>query len=274
MSTSSLRSCPRRASPTFHSTPYHRCGYGTCGRLARGRTLSIRAVAGETTDTKGSEERIALTGRATASGVPLPLKNHRVAVLSANKSAVFPIVELEKPIGMYMTLPASQYSVLDAQRIERIDADTFRCYVGGINFLSFRVEPVLTLSVIVGDRGPTVRLLETTLEGSKAAVEANSKFTATMTNKVGWRRVMEDGEDGEDIEEEFSVAIASDTTLTVTLQVPRWFVVPVSVVESSGSAIMQKILDVSVPKFLAQLQTDYAKWSAGEVRDTMDDDLK
>jgi hypothetical protein len=73
--------------------------------------------------------------------------------------------------------------------------------------------------------------------------------------------------------EGMSVAIASDTTLTVTLQVPRWFVVPVSVVESSGSAIMQKILDVSVPKFLAQLQTDYAKWSAGEVRDTMDEDL-
>ncbi len=216
--------------------------------------------------------------------MPAALKNHRVAVLSASKSAVYPIVELERPIGMYMTLPASQYSVLDAQRIERIDADTFRCYVGGINFLSFRVEPVLTLSVIVGERGPTVRLLETTLEGSKAAVEANSKFTATMTNKVGWREVEEEEEEDDDDDElagtggiggeGLSVAIASDTTLTVTLQVPRWFVVPVSVVESSGSAIMQKILDVSVPKFLAQLQADYAKWSAGEVRDTMDEDLR
>ena len=36
-----------------------------------------------------------------------------------------------------------------------------RCYVGGLNFLSFRVEPVLTVSVIVGERGPTVSLLET-----------------------------------------------------------------------------------------------------------------
>ena len=61
----------------------------------------------------------------------------------------------------YMTLPASQYSVLDAKRIERIDDATFRCYVGGLNFLRFRVEPVLTVSVIVGDRGPTVRLLAT-----------------------------------------------------------------------------------------------------------------
>lgn len=38
-----------------------------------------------------------------------------------------------------MTLPASQYSVLDAKRIERIDDDTFRCYVGGISFLNFKV---------------------------------------------------------------------------------------------------------------------------------------
>jgi hypothetical protein len=204
-------------------------------------------------------------------GVPAPLKNHRVAVLSARKAAVYPLEELEKPIGTYMTLPASQYSVLDAQRIERIDADTFRCYVGGINFLSFRVEPVLTLSVIVGERGPTVRLLETTLEGSKAAVEANNKFTATMTNEVAWREICDEDVDVE--EERLFVAIASDTSLTVTLQVPRWFVVPVSVVESSGSTIMQKILDVSVPKFLAQLHTDYIKWSAGEVRETMDDDI-
>ena len=39
-----------------------------------------------------------------------------------------------------------------------------RCYVGGLNFLSFRVEPVLTVSVIVGERGPTVKLLETEVQ--------------------------------------------------------------------------------------------------------------
>jgi hypothetical protein len=61
----------------------------------------------------------------------------------------------------YMTLPASQYSVLDAKKIERIDDDTFRCYVGGLHLFSFVVEPVLTVSVVVGERGPTVKLLET-----------------------------------------------------------------------------------------------------------------
>jgi hypothetical protein len=61
----------------------------------------------------------------------------------------------------YMTLPASQYSVLDAKRIERIDDDTFRCYVGGIRFFNLAVEPVLTVSVTVTDKGPTVKLLST-----------------------------------------------------------------------------------------------------------------
>lgn len=45
-----------------------------------------------------------------------------------------------------MTLPASQYSVLDAKRIERIDDDTFRCYVGGISFLNFKVPVAGTFS--------------------------------------------------------------------------------------------------------------------------------
>lgn len=65
------------------------------------------------------------------------------------------------PAAEYMALPASQYSVLDAQRIERLDEDTFRCYVGGLRLFSLVVEPVLTVSVVVGERGPTVKLLQT-----------------------------------------------------------------------------------------------------------------
>jgi hypothetical protein len=58
-----------------------------------------------------------------------------------------------------MTLPASQYSVLDAKKIERLDDQTFVCHVGGLKFFNFEVEPVITVSVTVQERGPTVRLL-------------------------------------------------------------------------------------------------------------------
>lgn len=60
-----------------------------------------------------------------------------------------------------MALPASQYSVLDARKIERLDDDTFRCHVGGLKFFGIKVEPVLTVSVVVGGKGPTVKLLST-----------------------------------------------------------------------------------------------------------------
>ena len=65
------------------------------------------------------------------------------------------------PAAEYMALPASQYSVLDARQIERIDEDTFRCYVGGLHLFNLVIEPVLTVSVIVTERGPTVKLLST-----------------------------------------------------------------------------------------------------------------
>ena len=60
-----------------------------------------------------------------------------------------------------MALPASQYSVLDAKRIERVDEETFRCYVGALQFFSWSVEPVLTVSVSVDEDGCTIRLLST-----------------------------------------------------------------------------------------------------------------
>jgi len=125
-----------------------------------------------------------------------------------------------------MTLPASQYSVLDAKRIERLDSDTFRCYVGGLHFFKFHVEPVLTVSVTVEEKGPTVKLLATELKGSRTVVEANKKFTATMENIVKWRE-SEVGKDGEK-------EITSDTSIQVTLEVPGWLVLPVGVIERSG----------------------------------------
>ena len=72
-------------------------------------------------------------------------------------------------------------------QIERIDDDTFRCYVGGLNFLNFRVEPVLTVSVIVGERGPTVKLLETQVLFCDPVVEGARARPKTSLKLVGRR---------------------------------------------------------------------------------------
>ena len=46
-----------------------------------------------------------------------------------------------------MALPVSQYSVLDARRIERLGENRFRCFVDGVRLFSFSVEPVVDVEV-------------------------------------------------------------------------------------------------------------------------------
>lgn len=58
-----------------------------------------------------------------------------------------------------MSLPASQYSVLDAERIERVDDNTFRCYVYRFKFFTFEVCPVLLVRVDEQPDGCCINLL-------------------------------------------------------------------------------------------------------------------
>jgi hypothetical protein len=58
--------------------------------------------------------------------------------------------------------------------------------------------------------------------------------------------------------------ITSTVTVDVDLMVPKWFVLPKVAVHKTGSAIMSAILGAAVPKFLAQLETDYQAWATGD----------
>lgn len=58
--------------------------------------------------------------------------------------------------------------------------------------------------------------------------------------------------------------IVSRTTVTVDLVVPGWFAVPVPAIERTGSAVMQSVVNRMVPRFLAQLERDYALWASGD----------
>ncbi|KAG2438569.1 hypothetical protein HXX76_005119 [Chlamydomonas incerta] len=187
-------------------------------------------------------------------------------------------MEAQRPLSEYMALPASQYSVLDARRIERVDDTTFKCYVGQLKFFSWSVEPVITVSVTVEEGGCTIRLLGCKLQGSSFVEDINDKFSATMTNVVRYRDYVpepssdsesdSDSEEGEAAGAQQAAArkeIVSDTTIQVCLEVPTWSsFLPVTSIESAGSGVMQNVLNVMVPRFLAQLRTDYALWAAGD----------
>lgn len=177
-------------------------------------------------------------------------------------------MEKQRPLSDYMALPASQYSVLDARRIERVDDSTFKCYVGELRFFSWSVEPVITVSVTVDQGGCTIRLLGCQLQGSPFVEAINSRFSATMTNVVRYRDMQAldpDSDFDEELPPEVQKEITSDTIIQVVLEVPPWSsFLPVSSIEGVGSGVMQGVLNAMVPRFLQQLCKDYNLWAAGD----------
>jgi len=178
------------------------------------------------------------------------------AKFMAQRTETYELEEVARPLAEYMALPASQYSVLDAERIERVDDTMFKCYAHRFKFFNFEVGPVLLVRVEEQSDGCCIRLLSCTLEGSPIVVAQNQKFSASMVNKVSWR-----------VSEKSPSArqLVSDTTLEVAVDIPFPFrVIPVSAIEGSGNKVMAQLLKVMLPRFLSQLGKDYYAWASGD----------
>ena len=179
----------------------------------------------------------------------------RRAVFRSSRRVEKGVEEGPRPVSEYMTLPASQFSVLDAKRIERVDDSTFRCYVGGLKFFAFEVEPVIKVRVEpdAHGRGCTIRLLECTLEGSDFVRQQNDKFSAGMTNALCWKV----GEDGGKVLEAYC-------TLEIIIDVPpSMFMFSTASVERTGNAVVAGILRSMMPRVIHQLVADYRLWTEG-----------
>ncbi|XP_050209110.1 uncharacterized protein LOC126659823 isoform X2 [Mercurialis annua] len=156
-----------------------------------------------------------------------------------------------------MSLPASQYSVLDAQRIERIDDNTFRCYVYKFKFFAFEVCPVLLVRVEEQPNGCCINLLSCKLEGSPMVVAQNDKFDASMVNYIS----CDSRQNNSSVEQ-----LTSDAVIEVSIEVPFAFsAIPVQAIESTGTRILEQILGLMLPRFMAQLVKDYKAWASGDV---------
>nr|XP_043632072.1 uncharacterized protein SYNPCC7002_A1590 [Erigeron canadensis] len=163
---------------------------------------------------------------------------------------------LQRPLLEYMSLPASQYSVLDAQRIERIDDNTFRCYVYKFKFFAFEVCPVLLVRVEEQPNGCSINLLSCKLEGSPIVVAQNDKFDASMVNRISC-----DGTQSNSSMQK----LTSDTVIEVSIDIPFPFqAIPVQTIESSGTQVLDQILKIMLPRFMAQLVKDYQAWASGD----------
>ena len=79
----------------------------------------------------------------------------RHAVFSARQTGSVAVEEVSggRSLRDYMSLPASQYSTLDGEKVERVGDDTFVCTLGKLDFLGFVLQPVLTAQVDVKPDG-------------------------------------------------------------------------------------------------------------------------
>ncbi|KAE8652220.1 hypothetical protein Csa_022139 [Cucumis sativus] len=116
----------------------------------------------------------------TRPSLPISTNSNPKARFIARRSESVTVRQLARPLNEYMSLPASQYSVLDAERIERIDDCTFRCHVYRFKFFAFEVCPVLVVKVELQPNGCCIKLLSCKLEGSPIVVAQNDKFDGLL----------------------------------------------------------------------------------------------
>ncbi|XP_038883978.1 uncharacterized protein SYNPCC7002_A1590 isoform X1 [Benincasa hispida] len=174
----------------------------------------------------------------------------------ARRSESVTVRQLARPLNEYMSLPASQYSVLDAERIERVDDNTFRCYVYRFKFFAFEVCPVLIVRVEVQPNGCCIKLLSCKLEGSPIVVAQNDKFDAYMVNQISY-----------DVNRGNSPLqkLTSETVIEVNIEIPFAFrAIPIQAIESAGTQVLEQILKLMLPRFTAQLVKDYQAWASGD----------
>ena len=250
----------------------------TCARHACSRSRSSRsAVASRASASANRAERVATPNDAQVDANDrvraFLSKPGRHASFEATKIASKRVVERmnERALRAYMSLPASAYSTLDGERVERTSDDTFRVELTGFNFLGMTIAPRLKAKVVVrGDgSGCEVRVDAMELRGSGVVEHASDAFEIVSVNNVTWRDVSEE-ELTEDERERLSrercefKEITSETSVRVYLIVPGWFPFTVKSTERTGRFVVNQVVGQVVPRFLNQLATDYAVWATGD----------
>ncbi|KAF8396504.1 hypothetical protein HHK36_018127 [Tetracentron sinense] len=59
--------------------------------------------------------------------------------------------------------------------------------------------------------------------------------------------------------------LTSDTVIEVSIDIPFAFrAIPVEAIESTGTQVLEQILRIMLPRFMAQLVKDYQAWASGD----------
>mmetsp|Transcript_25554 Transcript_25554/g.80994 ORF Transcript_25554/g.80994 Transcript_25554/m.80994 type:complete len:178 (-) Transcript_25554:795-1328(-) len=173
---------------------------------------------------------------------------------------------------------------MEAETVDLVEGtdDTFRCCIKTIDFFGKTLMPVVraehnthvAMDPAVGTAGEeactqpasTTMQAEVDTAASRAVVTARkaemlivkdgvpkpqeekerSGFKSTSTNVVTWVDV-----DGG------RLALESDVTLTITLDLPKWWIIPAGLTAKAGKAVLQGGLTRDVPSLLGRIEDAY-----------------
>ena len=152
-----------------------------------------------------------------------------------------------------MALPASEYSVLSADQIERLSDSQFKCTLMTMNFFGTKITPVLYVDVNVypDEAKSVISVTKAETTGSAIAEKVNGTFSISAINTVSG------GLDKKGIKR-----LSSQTDLNIDVTVPK-SKIPLRVIRSSGNFMMKSTLKIIVEAFIRVLAADFRKWSEG-----------
>lgn len=164
------------------------------------------------------------------------------------------VKETKRTVEAYMALPASQYSILSAEQIERIDDSNFKCTLGTLNFFGNKITPVLFVSVTVYPEEAKSVIAVTRAEtiGSDVAIAVNGTFSISSVNTVSA---------GVDDKNRKIITSRTDLKIDVPLMESK---LPVQVIQNGGNFIIQSTLRLIVAAFIRILAADFKRWSDGD----------
>lgn len=172
---------------------------------------------------------------------------------SASAKASSKVKESERTVEDYMALPASEYSVLSADQIERLSDSQFKCTLMTMNFFGTKITPVLYVDVNVypDEAKSVISVTKAETTGSAIAEKVNGTFSISAINTVSG------GLDKKGIKR-----LSSQTDLNIDVTVPK-SKIPLRVIRSSGNFMMKSTLKIIVEAFIRVLAADFRKWSEG-----------
>mgnify|MGYP001795717109 CR=1 FL=1 len=168
---------------------------------------------------------------------------------SASQSVRLSVPPLQVPIQDYLSDPERLvYALVDPSRVEQLSVDTFRLNLRPFSFLMLTLEPVSDMQVYWTEGSVHIDSDTCWLKGQPAL---NQHFAFSL------RGVLTPETEGE------NTYLTGQANLQVTLDLPLSFrLTPKTLIQKSGSGILNGILRTMKQRLLNRLVADYRTWAS------------